>query len=215
VDPNRSQISEVQTGWAFFKSKYGEHLVARFSSDHYLTSIQGKSGLGALSGDEFDSKNEAQVKGRATEIVQSLSGLIGERKDWPIQLRDVQVGPVSGQVFFRETYQGLVVKPFGLIKVDLGPKGELLGFYSDYTSQVQAVAPAILSEGEIQERARNVLGLQNRSGTGLSGIRSGEQIIWISGEKARVAYEFFVEGRNLVVDAQTGRTVLFRDRRQY
>jgi hypothetical protein len=211
----KSSLSESVSGWARFKEKYGEHLVARFSSEHFVTSIQGEVGRGVPVGLEFDSTNESQLKERASEILHSLSQLIGERKEWPIEFIEVRGGPSSGQVFFRETYDGLVVKPLGMIKVDFGPKGELLGFYSDYDSQVQAVVPAVLSEGEVQDLARKALGLKGRMEAGLSAMRPGERIVWVSAGKARVAYEFFVEGRNIVVDAQTGRTILFRDRRHY
>ncbi len=215
VSPPRSSLGASTQQWVDFKAKYGAHLVPRFSADHFLTSIQGAVGEGIPRGLEFNPQSESQVRERASEIVRALSVLIGERGDWPIEFREVRVGPASGQVSFRETHDGLVVKPFGVIKVDLGPQGEVLAVYSDYASQVQSVVPAVLSEDEVQERARSILGRQNLAKLSLSAMRPGEKIIWVSGDTARVAYEYFVEGRNVVIDAQTGRTVLFRDRRHF
>jgi hypothetical protein len=201
--------------WEHFKSRFGGSLVAQFSLDHRVVSIRGEAGKGTLGRADFNPTIEAQLKERGQEILSALSPLIGERQDWPVEFQEARTGRVSGQVFFRETYDGLVVKPIGVIRVDLGSRGELLGFTSDYIPGAQAIQPAVLSEQEVEEQARVVLGRQNIAGLSSSGMRSGQKIVWVSGSSARYAYEFFVEGRNLVIDAQNGKTLLFRDRRNF
>ncbi len=213
--PPHSNLDSSVENWHRFKIKYGEHLEPKYSADHFLISIEGKVGVGVPRGLEFSPADEDQLKQRADEMLRALSGLIGERENWPIEFREARVGASSGQVFFRETHDGLVVKPSGTVKVDLGPHGELLGFYSDYASQVKTIIPATLSEAEVQERARTVLGQRKGSEGSLGGFRPGERILWVSGSTARVAYEFFVAGRELVVDAQSGRIILFHDLRHY
>lgn len=208
-------LDRAQNQWVRFKSKYGQQLVPQFSPQQVLTSIEGRVGRGERSGTQFEPGNEENLKARAREIVQDLSVLMGEEKDWPIQLRETRPGAVSGQVYFQETYQGLLIRPMGLVKVDLGPHGELLGFYSDYVGQIQSVLPAQLSEVEVQRRAQGILSQLNLAEALGSQKLVGQKIVWVSGDRARVAYEFKVAGRVLVVDAQEGHTLQFRDLRHY
>ncbi len=215
TSPRASAADQGPKHWSQFKSKYGEDLIAQFTPDHLLSSIQGRIGQGAPQGVDFDFRDERQIKARAEAIIRELSVLIGERPDWPIEFSEIRLGPGSGQVYFQQTYQGLKVKPMGGVKVDLGPSGEIIGLYSDYAAQVQSVTPASLSESVVREKAREALTRQSLPGLSLSSIPPGQKIVWVSGGAGRVAYEFFVQGRNVVIDAQQGRTLLFRDRRHF
>ncbi len=200
--------AESQEKWEKFKAQFGKNLVPVFSQDNWLVSIQGEPGKGTLD-PSFKPSDRSKVEARSQLVLAALSDLIGQRADWPIEMINVRPGEVSGQAFFKETFEGLPVKPVGLIKVDLGPQGELLGFSSDYTSRVKSVHSEVLSDEEAQDKARVVLDKAKLPSLEFGGAKT----VWVEGHRATYAYDYWVQGRELVIDAHTGETLLFKDRR--
>ena len=194
--------------WSEFAKKFGKSLKPEFNDRGQLLSIQG-----ALNGDAegisgFNPENSQQVIARAREVVAAAGPLIGIVQDWPLGDPQMNSSKLSAQVYFSQTYQGMPVAPVGSIKVDLGGHGELLGLYSNYAVPVKVVNHVVLKEEDAKTKA--LLEVPSRS----AHIETGSKLIWVQGTEGYYAYQFLISGRVCVVDAENGRILSNRDKRQ-
>src|SRR5205823_3564645 len=118
---------------------------------------------------------------------------------------------VSAQVYFSQTHEGLLIIPGGEVKVDLGPQGELLGLYSSYAMNV-VIVNEIRLDSE-QAKAKVISFFQDPKLESLY-IDGGARMIWVQGHEGRYVYQFSVRGQEIIVDAQTGKILSSRNRRQ-
>jgi hypothetical protein len=108
----------------------------------------------------------------------------------------------------------LIVLPVGEVKIDLGPEGELVGFYSNYAADVTVVNQARLDSDEARKRALDAVKLTGANPV-LGSVDGGAQIVWVTGREGRIAYQFGANGRQVVIDAETGEVLQNRNRRTY
>ncbi len=140
--------SDSKARWQKFAENFGSELEPQFDSNGKLISIRGVPGQGVTATRDFRTQDVRQVNLRGQEIVHAAQDLLGINPELPLSPPIPQGGPVTAQVYFRETYRGLTLLPEGNLKLDLGPKGEILGLYSDYISELKVNADFKLSSQE-------------------------------------------------------------------
>ncbi|MCM2277132.1 MAG: hypothetical protein NDJ89_03585 [Oligoflexia bacterium] len=195
--------------WEGLQAKYGKGLRAEFGKGGRLASLRGVPG-GVPGSADFSPDDPDEVIRRAREILVDARQLLGLQDSLPVEISATKTNPASAQVFFQEHSEGLQLAPQGKIVVDLGPKGELVGLDSDYVPDVRPAKAAVLAAEEAVRRALAALPEPLRQAK----VEGGARLIWLAGRDARLAYEFFVEGRQVVVDAENGRILWLRDRRE-
>lgn len=192
------------------RESFGSRLEARFSSDGRLESIAGavdrESGVNG-----FDPHEESQVRRRVQEILEVARGPLGLRDDWSLDKPIIRTGAVSAQAYFRETFEGVPVEPWGQVSIDLGPSGELLALYSSYRPDIKISNRIVLGEEQARVLAESAVAEHDSA----LGTEVGETIIWESGGIGRYAFEFNVRGRQVVIDASNGQVLSNRDQRQF
>lgn len=160
-----------------------------------------------LAAAEVTPPSEEEFTRTARKLIEEAQSELGVTDLAQLGAPVVQRGLVSTQVFFRQQYQGLPLRPRGLLTVDLGPQGEKVGIYADWVSQWSFVSGKSQSMDQI------------RAHLGIPQSYAGVLVVWIdehsgsSSPKGRLAYEFFGGGRTWIVDAEEGRIYLSRDRR--
>jgi hypothetical protein len=197
--------------WQTFKAQFGEDLQAQFDSDGRLDSVKGSTSGSKKAGSAFRSDEPQQAIARAREILEASAGLLGIQSDLPLERPRAQGDRISAQVTFRETKNAIPILPDGVVIVDLGSQGELLGLYSSYVPDIKIVNQIRLSADEARKQAiSSVL-----SPVGLKPEGGGE-VIWVT--KSTVppsgyrAYEFEVQGHQVVVNAESGEILFKRNR---
>lgn len=219
------QPVQEDQAWDQFNKRFGNQLEPAFSATGQLVSIKGsstqkadaKKGL-SPSLRFFRVDRTENVAARAQEILRAAEGLLEIDPNWPLQIAGVQRGPFSAQAYFQQTYQGLQVFPVGAVKVDLGSKGELLALSSDYAPRIQITNHEKLSLDEARTKAMERVLAEIEDATKRRSVRpeAGTKVVWVSqAEVAQIAYRFSIEGREVVVDAETGAILFHRDRRQF
>jgi hypothetical protein len=198
--------------WAQFTEKFGSNLRAEFAENGQLVSVQGQIDSGNATVSGFRPQDPQKAIDRAQDIVAAAQKLLGVKNEWPLGKPVTQGSPISAQVFMTETYRGMRVAPVGSLKVDLGPQGELLALYSNYASEVRVTNEAVLSSAEAQIKALSVVNSPQDTAVRVDG---GEKVVWVTGNEGRIAYQFMVRGREVIVDAQTGKILHSRDKRQF
>jgi hypothetical protein len=216
--PHAEQSLNERT-WAIkdLRALVGEEIELRQLPDGRLVSARGKPGAGRRAGTAFRPEDPRQATARAKEILAAAGPLLGLSAEHPLEEPTVRGTEVSAQVFFRETAAGVPVAPAGTVSIDLGPQGELLGLHSEYVPEVRVRNEVRLGADEARSRAVGAVADQS------SGLRAegGSRVVWIVGNAlagaadGRHAYEFTVQGRQVVVDAATGAVLYQRDRRRY
>jgi len=204
--------TDQQKLWRDFQDRFGRNLRPEFSRVGNLVSVLGKAGEGEFAPGDFQPDHPQEAIARAREILLGAQGLMGVRASWPLENALARGSPLSAQVFLNQTYEGLMVVPVGIVKVDLGPKGELLGLFSDYVRDVKIENHIQMDSDEAQSRVYPAFQSPNQTSLHVDG---GGKVIWVEGGSGRYAYQFLVRGRRVVVDAQTGKILDTKDIRQY
>jgi hypothetical protein len=168
----------------------------------------------------FDPNDPQKAIERAKEILAEAESLLGVQAHQPLSQPIAKTGAVSAQVFFREEVAGLPLSPSGNVTVDLGPQGELVGLHSDYVRDVKVENSPQLDRESAKQRA--LLALSDTEASNPGKPEGGAHIIWIAqrlnpGEStsARHAFAYLYQGRQVVIDAQTGSILSRRDRREF
>ena len=232
---DRSEVQEVQE-FRKFQDKFGSDLEPQFNSEGHLIAVRGTLGQGAAAAPDFTTQDPQKVTLRGQEIVNAAQDLLGLRSELPLSSPIPREGPVTAQLYFRETYRGLTLLPEGTLKIDLGPKGEILELSSDYLAKLNVVSEVRLTSEEALAKALSSVergtahGLRPAEGNRDSNNTGGNKVVWVvqAGPSAgpgamtpalremqgHVAYQFFVRGREVVIDAGTGLVLFSRNRRQ-
>jgi hypothetical protein len=201
--------------WEHFREKFGHELEPRFSPEGRLVSVHGRPGRSRkLEG--FDPNDPRKALARAREIIESASSLLGVTPDWPLEQPIAKGSKVSAQVYFKEASSGVGVAPFGSVWVDLDSQGGLLGLDSSYIPNPTIVNSPSLEASDAKLRA---VAAVNDGGATLK-VEGGDAILWVDKDpsgapRAYHAYEYYVQGRQVIVDAATGAILHKRDVRQY
>lgn len=199
--------------WAAFRERFGGGLEARFGRDGALEEIRGTPGSGQRAGKGFDPTDTGRVLSRAREVVAGARDLIGVQAGAPLGNPQARTGEVSAQVSFRQSSDGVPVAPQGTVTVDLGPQGELLGLSSSYVRGLSVVNDRVLDAETCRSKAIAAIVDQGSS------IRpsGGSPVVWVpfGSSRGRHAYEYFVQGRQVIVDASSGEVLYRRDQRDF
>lgn len=203
---------------AEFLGKYGQELKLAYGRDGRLDSAKGRLGIGSVAGSaDFSSQNPQALILRAREILDAAGPLIGAQDRAPIGNPVARADGLLAEVAFRESIGGLPLYPRGGLVVDLGSRGELIGFYPDYVRDIQLTGRAMLAESDARKIADDAVSAVSASGKPVGGA----QVAWQSGTtpagapQARVAYQYQVRGFEVVVDAENGSLLARRNRRNY
>ena len=208
--------------WTQFKNRFGPGLVAEFAPDGRISRVQGKlrEGLAKSSG-PFHPTDSRQVISRAREILEAARDLMQFDPALPLSDPQVNTSSVSAQIRFNETLDGIPLAPAGGVTVDLGPNGEILGIDSAYITGVRVSNRQSMSPDEA--RASIVASSDHEAPSRIIG---GSKVIWTrpslgnhgssrQGQPgARVAYDFTVDGQEVIVDASSGEILFAHSRRQ-
>jgi hypothetical protein len=200
-----------ETHWKRFVEEFGPNLRGQFSKTGRLRSVEGAIGRGTAANEDFRPDDPEKVKKRAQEVLAAAEDLIGLRSDWPLGWSKIQGNSISAQIFFNETYNGLKVAPVGSVKIDLGTRGELLALYSDYDPDIKMVNQVRFSSDEGKLKA--IAAVHVAPGSSLQ-VDGGDKMIWVSEKGGHFAYQYWVEGRQIVIDAETGSVLFNRNRRR-
>lgn len=202
----------LRQSWEKLLIDFGPNLYPQFTLTAQLISVRGSPQNQKTSNGNFDPQNNFQAIKRAKEIISAASQLLGLHPSWPLEYVVSHGSSISAQVFLSESYEGMRVAPSGHIKVDLGPEGQLLALYSDYVSPEHVKKVANLSTSEAGLKALTIV-------TQMSGKQFqpsiGEKIIWVTGNQGYLAYEYKIRGQVIVIDADTGRVLSSRDKRNF
>jgi hypothetical protein len=200
--------------WQNFISEFGTKLSARFTPQGSLYSISGIPGDGSAYAVGFDPSQPEQAVRRAKDILSKASKLIGISSIAGFEDPSVKTGKFSAQVYFQQKMAGVSLAPGGVVKIDLGPKGELVGLHSSYVDGLNVEGGFVISKDEAATIAVRALSLVDPKPTKADG---GRKIIWTprSRQEGIPSYEFSVTGFNVVVSAVDGKILYKRDRRQF
>ena len=204
--PSQGSGGAERADWRKFQDEYGSELAAKFLPDGTIASIRGAPGVGQTA-DGFQPTEVESVQRRAREVMDDLAALVGVDQatvlNGPTARGDTQVP----QAEFHQTVEGLPVEPLGRIRMDLGKSGELLGVYSEYVRNVRLEGEVRLDDAQAQAKVREAL-----PGVASSlGVEGGRLVAWVvqavrtPSVLARRAYEYYLDGRRVIVDAENGR----------
>ena len=209
-------------GWEKFRKKFGDDLVAQFSPEGRLLNMRGHAEHSAMASGEFRADDPQKALARARELLAEAASLIKLRPELPVESTSdhpiYQGDETSAHVYFHESSAGIPLAPFGSISVDIGSKGELTGLYSDYVPDLKITNERKIGSEEAQVRA---LAVSPELGTALT-RGNGKSIVWVLRPEqpggipeGRHAFEFNVQGTQVIVDAGTGAVLFSKDRRVY
>jgi hypothetical protein len=200
---------DAEREWKEFTKKFGSELKPEFSKGGQLVKVTGNGTKAKMNHPEFRPDEPKMAISRAREVIAAADELMGVRSDWPLESVATKGTPLSAQVFFNQTHEGMTVEPVGNIKIDLGADGELTGLYSDYAPQI-IVTNEVRLDSE-QAKANLLASIRNPAH-----VEGGSRVIWMVSERdGHVAYQFSVDGRQVVVDAENGKILYTRDRRNF
>ncbi len=148
---------------------------------------------------------EDVVSKKAQALLKSLEASLGvSQKD--LNLVATNLGKHSAQVFFQQTIEGVTLAPYGNLSFDLSRDGSLARVDSDLipdaviSNKKQLSADAIQKNNDFKSKGRALLWASRPQSDG-------------GGVPVKHAYEFMEAGFQIVVDAETGKVLLKRDRR--
>ncbi|MGK5086162.1 hypothetical protein WDW86_01275 [Bdellovibrionota bacterium FG-2] len=216
-----SVLKDPETLWKPFQQRYGENLKSAFLPSGFLASVRGSRGnAGGTHGTSrnFRSEDTTMVTARAQEIVEAASGLLGVQAESPLGTPQIRGNEISAQITFREMHNTLPVSPGGIITLDLGAQGEVIGIYSSYIHDIALANRRILTEEQAREKANAAV---TESKTVIN-VEPGLLLIWIEKRaegstpaRGLFAYEYMVHGFQVIVNAEDGSILQRRDQRQY
>ena len=192
--------------WEKFKDKFGGDLQPTYQPDGRLAIIHGAAhATPAAKG--FRSDDPQMAIARAKEVLEAASAMIGVHGELPLENPIARGNEMATQVFFQENMGGIPLAPTGTVTIQLGSEGEVKGLYADYMPDIQ-----IGNDVEVDAA-------QARKAVEGTRVEGGTQIIWMmdagSPAKAIHAYQYSADGRQVIVDAQTGKVIFKRDRRAF
>ena len=215
VTPLSSPIPSLSP-WDVVVDQFGSSLVPEFSPAGRLISVRRNAGGPGVSKllkvASFSPNDRAQVRARSQEVLKQVGPLIGISPNWPLGDPFVELGTLSAQAYFKETYQGRPLVPVGSIKIDLGQKGELLGLSSNYATDVILKNQVILSHEEAMKKIQAFFPHKKDS---ILTSRIGVPVIWITGKDGYYALQFMVRGREIILNQESGKIMMNRDQRHF
>jgi hypothetical protein len=210
--------ASVDERWRHFQKEFGLHFDSTFTLDHRLSHVRAVD-RSARPMRGFDSGNKDAALKRAEEVLKVAGPLIGLNSDYPLSARAVSSDEISSQVEWVQAYRGVPIEPYGRITVQLDQNGGLRGLYSNYISD-----PVIGNEPSLDPvAAKNAL-ISHLDFTveHPERIGVGELVLFSPGPQVTSSpviltygYRYWIEGREVILDAAKGEILSERDRRQF
>ncbi len=224
---SRRGLAQSQVSLKSFRSKLKAHgfsLKPVFNEEGKLIQLQGKPHALADSQRSFDPRNEAQVRDRATAVIEAFRSELGLDDRTQLELSSVKPGQFTAQVTFEQRVDGLIVHPRGKIHLRFGPQGELMGMESSAVSAVQvqnqfsmdmhhAKTLAFESVSRTEKEPAYHSDKNTPSGT-------DQKLLWVPSWKSSnpegfKAYRFQIAGREVVIDGQSGQILMNKNKKIY
>ncbi len=213
----RKQETHSRSAWDRFRDQFGEELQAQFGPNGKLGSIRGRVSEGKRAGADFDPENPAKAIARAREILVGAKELLGLAPGLSLAKPLAKTSATSAQVFFTETQGGVPLAPYGTVSVNLGSEGELVEMDSTAVSGIKPVNTVAMSPDTAKLSAESAVKETAPSAIPTTG---GREVLWVPDpmgvngvSEGRYAFEYWVQGRQVIVDASSGKVLYKRDRR--
>lgn len=203
--------------WKVFRERFGTELEGEFLPDGRLVSARQRRGSPRGASTSTSSLSDPQrVIARAKEILHAAQPLLGVELDSSLGTPVSTINEFSAQVRFPQVHEGIPVFPEGGIRISFARDGALVALESSYVPQVVPKNSIQMGANEARERVLSTIadrGLNARK------VGEGSPLVWIptagNGSGALHAYEFWAEGRQILVDAESGSVITLRDRRVF
>lgn len=195
---------------------FGSHAKATYNEKGFLIELKSDSeSADYISG--FDLADNNSVIDRAKEILGELKTHLGIERLSDLGEPVIQKSDVSAIIEFPQLSDaGFPMRPSGATTVRIGASGQILGLTSTWVSgRIQIQNQWKLNSSQARARAQSTATEPSYS----SNPSPAKKILWVasidSQHRAHAfhAYEFSVNGRQVVVDAATGEILFNRDRR--
>ncbi len=172
-------------------------------------------------------------KGSASKRLESEQDFRAEAREWLREMEEsdrasevswvpssVKMGPVSGQVVFDQTWEGLPVQPAGVVVVDLTRAAELIAYQRDTSPVERAQGSFTVSAEDAAQAGLQSMTDEAKRGSLQSARPVTERIFWreqgmTSSPIVQAAYRVRGPGLEVVVDATDGKVLNVRNTRQY
>lgn len=207
-----SQV-DIRSMWKKIERRYGKHLTPRYFGNR-LVEIKGSVLRPRTKKNRFNPARADQLLSRSQEIFEDIRPLLGNGQPVEFLRPMATTGKYSGQTFYQQSVEGYPLKPFGNVTIDLGPQGEVIRVSSDVVPGIQVKNEKSLSVEQAEKSALTWLKNEHHL---MDPLRGGEPIVWVPRPEtdglsvdAYYAYDFYVSGSQLVVDAQDGAIHFYR-----
>ena len=221
--PQAKAPAKRPADWENFKQRYGSELQASFLPSGRLASIQGSPARGKKGASDFRSDDAKLVIARAQEILDAAHDLLGIKNDQPLESPVYRGNEFTAQVVYREAIRGIPLAPFGTVTIAMDSEGELTSLASDYLPELNIPNLADPPQNMEAARDRAIASVGDSSESVRTG--GGGMIIWVGSRTpgqsdgevapARLARDYFVQGREVIVDASSGEVIYKKDRRVF
>lgn len=211
------EIRETEESWSWdrFLQKYGRSLEPDFSPQGVLLSIRTPHEGGLTRASDFNSENSESILSRSREILGDLKEVLGVSLE---HLGDVVVRgtSISAHAYYRQNIDSIPLQPYGTVSMDLGPQGELIGFYSTLVPGAHLRNHRTLSVGEVRAIVLSTLNPRPAH------FSEGGAIIWVPApgnlnggrtSEAYHAYSYLADGVEIIANAENARILARRDRK--
>lgn len=206
--PRRTErLREVQKEYEWTGSQNVEVTLSERGGRLLALKVVGGRPLTAPGELETDHESE-KVRKRARWVLERLAPKIGVGDPQSLRETKVNQSPLSAVVHFEQTHQALPLLDRGSIRVVFSQDGRLVSVHSDFVAEVRPQGEFVLSESQAQTQLGNSLKKDP------STLRPG-RVGWVVVDRARInpVYEWWSEGKQVMVSATDGRVLWMKDQR--
>ncbi len=202
-----------------FRERFGHELVVEQDrAGQRVVRVRGAPGSGKRGSPSFSPEDPQKAIARAKDVLKGMRDLLGVSEELPLATPIAKTGAVSAQVYFKETYQGVELGPSGSVTVDLGAQGEVLNVNSDYVPKL-----TVGNERKLDAERAKVFAQAAITDAGHGGLKAkgGNPVVWVvpggwgGSQEGLHAYEYNVQGWQVIVDAGSGEVLSRQDQRQH
>lgn len=211
------EASRMKELWGVFQAGYGPFDENTFSPDLRLLRLRSDQSIAAGGG--FQSGQRNSVLARGEEIVKNAQELLGLDSFRSLSLASIQTDEFSSQLEWIQTVQGLPIEPAGRLSLQLTQEGGLRGLYSSIIADYRISNQVSMSMVEARQLVFSSLQFHLEHPEKVNDL--GHLILFAKNfqqsstqVELRHAYRFWIEGREIIVDADNGQLLSEKDRRQ-
>ena len=193
-----------------FQESFGSHLKADFIDDSRVYRIRGDIGQGESASPSYKPNDEARVRARASEVLSQARGLLSLSSQSPVEIAKVNLGEISAQVYFKQMFQAYRVIPNGNLKIDLGPRGELISLESSYVPDFEMKNNQVFNQDlSLQSLIKFLSSIDKALNEKSQPIP--ERVVWVQAKKAYYSYQYIIAGMIIVIDSESGEVLFSKE----